>query len=219
MTGLLILISIKIVDALGRGVNILFKCIHIGSWLGRKTNEVVNLRYLLSLCLFIPECYYGVIQGILIPTGLTITILHSHVVWKIALSRHGQDDSKSAAPFFNQSNCVIYALIQSEMEPQTSGPSVRDNAILRRCDPSVLVKHGDLRDLTAGNNSVCVCMQLETNCDFVLVNSACLVPSLLKRIVVAAEFLAPPSNWKSHDIPTRKYSNSIYERKETVLDG
>ena len=33
--------------------------------------------------------------------------------------------------FFNQSNCVIYALIQSEMEPQTSGPSVRDNAIFK----------------------------------------------------------------------------------------
>ena len=44
---------------------------------------------------------------------------------------HGQDDIKSAAPFFNQSNCVIYALIQSEMEPQTSGPSVRDNAIFK----------------------------------------------------------------------------------------
>ena len=44
---------------------------------------------------------------------------------------HGQDDLKSAAPFFNQSNCVIYALIQSEMEPQTLGPSVRDNAIFK----------------------------------------------------------------------------------------
>ena len=44
---------------------------------------------------------------------------------------HGQDDLKSAALFFNQSNWVIYALIQSEMEPQTSGPSVRDNAIFK----------------------------------------------------------------------------------------
>ena len=44
---------------------------------------------------------------------------------------HGQDDIKSAAPFFNQSNCVIYALIQSEMEPQTSGLSVRNNAIFK----------------------------------------------------------------------------------------
>ena len=44
---------------------------------------------------------------------------------------HGQDNLKSAAPFFNQSNCIIYALIQSEMEPQTSGPSVRDNAIFK----------------------------------------------------------------------------------------
>ena len=33
--------------------------------------------------------------------------------------------------FFNQSNCDIYALIQSEMEPHTSGPSVRDNAIFK----------------------------------------------------------------------------------------
>ena len=44
---------------------------------------------------------------------------------------HGQDNLKSAAPFFNQSNCVIYALIQSEMEPQTLGQSVRDNAIFK----------------------------------------------------------------------------------------
>ena len=33
--------------------------------------------------------------------------------------------------FFNQSNCDIYALIQLEMETQTSGPSVRDDAIFK----------------------------------------------------------------------------------------
>ena len=37
----------------------------------------------------------------------------------------------SAAPFFNQSNCIFYALIQSEMEQQTSGPSVRNKAIFK----------------------------------------------------------------------------------------
>ena len=44
---------------------------------------------------------------------------------------HGRDNLKSVAPFFNKSNCVIYALFQSEMEPQTSGPSVRENAIFK----------------------------------------------------------------------------------------
>ena len=53
---------------------------------------------------------------------------------------HGQDNLKSAAPFFNQSNCVIYALIQSEMEPQTSGPSVRDNAIFKTMCPGLINK-------------------------------------------------------------------------------
>ena len=43
---------------------------------------------------------------------------------------------KSAAPFFNQSNCIIYALIQSEMEPQTLGPSVRNNAIFKTMCPT-----------------------------------------------------------------------------------
>ena len=48
---------------------------------------------------------------------------------------HRQDNLKSAAPFFNQSNCVIYALIQSEIEPQTSGLSFRDNAIFKTMWP------------------------------------------------------------------------------------
>ena len=37
--------------------------------------------------------------------------------------------------FFNQSNCVIYA----EMEPQTSGPSVRNNAIFKTMCPRKVV--------------------------------------------------------------------------------
>ena len=58
---------------------------------------------------------------------------------------HGQDTLKSAAPFFNQSNCIIYALIQSEMEPQTLGPFVRDNAIFKTmCTDSKGWSGGDI---------------------------------------------------------------------------
>ena len=63
---------------LSRGVKMIFKCIlhwQVALWKNKWRSES---RIFLSLCLFIPECYYGVIQGISIATGLTITILHSH---------------------------------------------------------------------------------------------------------------------------------------------
>ena len=62
---------------------------------------------------------------------------------------HGQDNLKSSAPFFNQSNCIIHGLIQSEMEPQTSRPS----AIFKTMCAATLGSHSNCRECLGINKS------------------------------------------------------------------
>ena len=64
-------------------VNLIFKCkILTGAFMEKQLNQWISVIFL-SLCLFIPECYYVVIRGILMATGLTImsiATVHTHAV-------------------------------------------------------------------------------------------------------------------------------------------
>ena len=50
--------------------------------------------------------------------------------WKV--SCHRRSEELYAAPFFSQSECIIYALIQSEMEPHTTIQFVGDNSLFKK---------------------------------------------------------------------------------------
>ena len=92
------------------------------------------------------EFYHPVLPQL--PFAILETVItRQFQVWPSTSSEkehfHGQDDSKSAVPIFNQSNYVIYTLIQSEMEPQTAGPCVQDNAIFKKMCLLILITTGE----------------------------------------------------------------------------